>query len=92
MDQQSQCPDTGEGQTSVIYPSCRLYTVSQAAAFLRLSQTWIYERTRKDAIPHRKMGKYIRFTDSDLSRIIQMCSRGHKEEVPEGSNEELPHA
>ena len=54
----------------------RLYTVSQAAVFFHMSETWIYERTRKHAIPHRKLGKYVRFTDSDLSAIIQMCSRG----------------
>jgi excisionase family DNA binding protein len=90
MDQQSQSPGAGNGRrTSVIHPNGRLYTVSQAAAFLRLSQTWIYERTRKDAIPHRKLGKYIRFTDSDLSEIIQRCSRGHRKEADEGSNEEL---
>jgi len=54
----------------------RLHTVSQAATILHVPVTWIYERTRKDAIPNRTMGKYIRFTDSDLSTILQMCSRG----------------
>lgn len=92
MDQQCQCPDTGDNRTSVLHPNGRLYTVSQAADFLHMSQTWVYERTRKHAIPHRKLGKYIRFTDSDLSEIIQMCSRGQRKEAEEGSNEELPNA
>ena len=92
MSQLSPCPDAGEDQTSVICPSGRLYTVPQAAAVLHLSQTWIYERTRKHAIPHRKLGKYIRFTDSDLSKIIQMGSRGHLKETKETSHEELADA
>ena len=58
----------------------RLYTVSQAAAILHLAEAWIYERTRKKAIPHRKLGKHIRFTDSDLSAIVQMGFRGPGEE------------
>ncbi|PYV41275.1 MAG: hypothetical protein DMG06_17630 [Acidobacteria bacterium] len=53
-----------------------LYTVSQAAHILHLPTTWLYERTRREAIPHHKLGKYIRFTDSDLAAIIETCSRG----------------
>src|SRR4051794_39397187 len=26
---------------------------------------WIYERTRRKAIPHRKLGKSVRFTEED---------------------------
>ncbi len=92
MDQQSQFTVTTGVPADVLQPNGRLYTVSQAADYLHMSQTWIYERTRKDAIPYRKLGKYIRFTDSDLSEIIQMCSRGQRKEAEEGSNEELPNA
>lgn len=67
----------------------RLYTVSQAAAILRLAKTWIYERTRKKAIPHRKFGKHIRFTDSDLSAIVQMGFRGPDEETGADFEEQL---
>jgi excisionase family DNA binding protein len=55
-----------------------LYTVSQAAHILHLPTTWLYERTRREAIPHHKLGKYIRFTDSDLAAIIETCSRGQR--------------
>ena len=66
-----------------------LYTVSQAAAILHLAEAWIYERTRKKAIPHRKLGKHIRFTDSDLSAIVQMGFRGPNEETGAGFEEQL---
>jgi excisionase family DNA binding protein len=59
----------------------RLYTISQAADSLQLPVTWLYERTRKAAIPHRKMGKYVRFTEADLSAIKEMCSRGPRVQV-----------
>jgi len=69
-------------------PSDRLYTISQVAEILHLPCTWIYERTRKSVIPHRKLGKYIRFTDSDLWAIKRMCSRGPREERDQSSNKE----
>jgi excisionase family DNA binding protein len=44
--------------------------VQEAAAKLNLSPSWLYERTRKNAMPFRRFGKYIRFTDDDLEAII----------------------
>jgi excisionase family DNA binding protein len=58
------------------YPDDRLCTVTQAAEILGLPTSWLYERTRKDAIPYHKLGKYIRFTASDLAEILSTCSRG----------------
>lgn len=48
----------------------KLYTVQEAAAKLSLPVSWLYERTRKNAIPCRRFGKYVRFTDEDLAAII----------------------
>jgi excisionase family DNA binding protein len=48
----------------------RLRTVQEAAAKLNLPPSWLYERTRKNEIPCRRFGKYIRFTDEDLEAII----------------------
>ncbi|MCI0624795.1 MAG: helix-turn-helix domain-containing protein [Acidobacteria bacterium] len=59
----------------------RLYSVAQASKILGLPTTWIYERTRKDAIPFHKLGKYIRFTPSDLAAILAKCSRGPKNDA-----------
>jgi excisionase family DNA binding protein len=67
----------------------RLYTVVEAAKMLDLPTSWIYQRTRKDAIPFHKFGKYIRFTTSDLAEILAAYSRGPKKpaeaEVEEAS-------
>jgi excisionase family DNA binding protein len=51
-----------EGQT-------KYYTVEDLAAILKVPVTWIYERTRKNVIPHHRFGKYIRFTEADLYAI-----------------------
>jgi excisionase family DNA binding protein len=64
----------------------RLYTISQMAELLNVSTNWFYERTRKDAIPFHKLGKHIRFTESDLAAILKMCSRGPHDENGANSN------
>jgi excisionase family DNA binding protein len=64
----------------------RFYTISQMAELLNLSSNWFYERTRKDAIPFHKLGKHIRFTESDLAAILKMCSRGPRREKGANSN------
>ena len=86
MESDNQIPD--RGNSDLAEDRGRLYTVSQAAKRLRMHETWLYERTRRKAIPHRKLGKYIRFTDSDLSAIVQMCSRGQANEVGADKSEE----
>ncbi|HEY2932336.1 MAG TPA: helix-turn-helix domain-containing protein [Acidobacteriota bacterium] len=40
------------------------WTISDLAAHLQVARSWIYHRTRKcssDAIPHIRLGKYVRF-------------------------------
>ncbi len=36
-------------------------TVDEAAAFLRISRTSVYELVRQDRLPHVSVGKQIRF-------------------------------
>ena len=53
-------------------PECptRLFTIQEAADALRIPISWLYERTRRNAIPCRRIGKYVRFTQQDLNEII----------------------
>ncbi len=44
-------------------------TVSEIAAFLKVPVSWVYERTRRtgiEKIPHVKLGKYLRFSASEV--------------------------
>ena len=55
-------------------PSIRLFTIQEAAETLRIPISWLYERTRRNAIPCRRLGKYVRFTEEDLAKIIAVQS------------------
>ena len=46
-----------------------LLTIEELAEKLKIRKSWIYSRTRingPDAIPHLKIGKYLRFCMDDV--------------------------
>ena len=50
-----------------------LLTVHDAARFLNVSVSWVYEHTRDDAhdrLPFVKLGKYLRFDRTDLRAYV----------------------
>lgn len=50
-----------------------LLTVKEAARFLKVPVTWIYEHVRpesRDRLPSVKLGKYLRFDDRDLRAYV----------------------
>lgn len=57
----------------------RLFTIKEAAQTLRIPISWLYERTRRNAIPCRRIGKYVRFTECDLKEIISSGDQSRKE-------------
>lgn len=55
-----------------------LATVSQIAEFLQVPDSWVYERTRRrgnERIPHLKLGKYLRFSRSEVLEWVQIQRR-----------------
>jgi len=60
----------GDKETAVTSTKKKQYTVQEASRILGLPVTWLYERTRKNAIPFHRYGKYVRFTDEDLEAIV----------------------
>ena len=51
-----------------------LMTVSEIAALLKVPVSWVYERTRRpgiEKIPHVKLGKYLRFSVSEVRNWLQ---------------------
>jgi excisionase family DNA binding protein len=52
-------------------------TVQEVAQRLGVTEGWIYERTRRKLIPHRKLGKFVRFTEEDLQAISDAAATGH---------------
>jgi excisionase family DNA binding protein len=55
-----------------------LMTVSEVAAFLKVPISWVYERTRRkgaERLPHVKLGKYLRFSMSEIKEWLQKQNR-----------------
>ena len=51
-----------------------LLTVKEAADYLKVPLSWIYERTRTRAIPIRKIGRHVRVPrDEFLAWIDREC-------------------
>lgn len=44
----------------------QLLTVDDLAARLQVPRSWIYSRTRQNAIPHLRVGHHIRFVWGDV--------------------------
>ena len=42
-------------------------TIDEAAQLLRVKVSWLYDRTRRNAVPHTKLGKYLRFDADELT-------------------------
>lgn len=48
-------------------PKCNeLMSVSEVAKYLKVTQSWVYERTHTRQIPFRKAGKFPRFLKKDI--------------------------
>ena len=49
-------------------------TVEELAKELNIPVTWIYQRTRlgKEAIPHMRMGKYVRFNIDEVVEFFKL--------------------
>ena len=53
-------------------------TVSEVAAFLKVPNSWIYERTRRtgdERLPHIKLGKYLRFSMREILEWLKKQDR-----------------
>ena len=64
-----------------------LLTAADAAAFLQVNVSWIYEHVRRDArdrLPVIKVGKYLRFDARDLRAYVE-AKRESRTRAPHGA-------
>jgi excisionase family DNA binding protein len=57
----------------------RLLTVGEVADLLRVTKTWVYQRTRRrgaDRLPHIKLGKYLRFEEDAIRAFLERQRAG----------------
>ena len=66
-------PDTTASCIGIEPTDDRLLTVQDAARFLNVTVSWVYEHTRddtQDRLPFVKLGKYLRFHRTDLRAYV----------------------
>jgi len=61
-----------------------LLTPEDLAALLHVDLSWIYKQTQTKTLPHKKLGKYIRFSRSEVMRHLE------KSTVPAASPAKIP--
>src|SRR5439155_15157231 len=57
----------------------RLLSVEEVASLLNVPRKWVYRRAGlkpPDGIPYLKVGKYLRFRESDLRDYVERLRRG----------------
>ena len=54
-----------------------LLNVAQAAAFLGVPRSWIYSRVESSDcdVPHFKLGRYLKFRESELLAYLELNRR-----------------
>jgi len=48
-----------------------LLTAHEVARMLGVNVAWVYERTRRDAVPYVRIGRYVRFRRPDVEAWVQ---------------------
>lgn len=66
-------PEQASQVSSSGAPRKSLADIDEAAAFLKVPRSWLYERTRKGTVPLIRVGKYLRF---DLEDIVEWARKG----------------
>ena len=51
----------------------QLLTVEQVAERLQVPRSWVYKHLKE--IPYIKLGKYVRFEQSDLDSLLQVLRK-----------------
>jgi excisionase family DNA binding protein len=67
-------------------PTPRLWTAAQAAAWLSVRTSWVYEATRERRLPVVRLGKHCRYLEEDLdawiaARRIEARTGAHRSSV-----------
>lgn len=53
----------------------RLLDAAEVAELLHVPVSWVRESTRSGAMPHVRLGRYVRFREADVLAWIEQCSR-----------------
>jgi excisionase family DNA binding protein len=65
----STASDSGSGD--------RLITADEVAAILNVSKAWVYEQTRRQRMPHVRLGRFVRYRRSTLYAWLEQQESGN---------------
>jgi len=54
---------------------------AEAAATLFVKESWLRRAVAADAVPHHRLGRKVRFTQSDIDQIVDEAARSGRSEV-----------
>ena len=57
-------------------PDDDLLTAAEVAALLRMTPAWVYEETRRNRIPHMRLGRYFRYRRSTIDAWMSQLETG----------------
>jgi excisionase family DNA binding protein len=53
-----------------------LLTADEVAAMLRMKRAWVYAATRRGALPHVRLGRYVRYRRGAVTAWIESIEQG----------------
>jgi excisionase family DNA binding protein len=53
-----------------------LLTAVEVASVLRVTTDWVYAESRRNGLPHVRLGRYVRFRRSAIERWLDEAQRG----------------
>jgi excisionase family DNA binding protein len=54
----------------------KLLTAGEVAELIRVTRAWVYAETRRNAIPHLRLGRYVRYRRSAIEEWMRAVERG----------------
>lgn len=54
---------------------------TEAAEALNVNESWLRRAVTANEVPHRRLGRKVRFTEDDIAQIVAQAARAGKSEV-----------
>ena len=54
----------------------KLLTADDVADLMRVTRAWVYAETRRNALPHLRLGRYVRYRRSAIEAWMRTIERG----------------
>jgi hypothetical protein len=61
--------------------TARLVDAKAMAAMLDVPSSWLLAQARRDAVPHVRLGRYVRFAPADVLAWASSRSRGPRADI-----------